>query len=84
MHFVISEEMGLQLIVGYLCCLQVFIFCVVSGEKRLQIGVKKRVDSEDCKIKSRKYDILHIHYTVSDNCFQFLCHAVRSNIVYIF
>lgn len=31
--------------------------------KKLQIGVKKRVDPEDCKIKSRKGDVLHMHYT---------------------
>ena len=30
--------------------------------KKLQIGVKKRV--EDCKIKSKKGDVLHMHYTV--------------------
>jgi len=28
---------------------------------KLQIGVKKRVD--DCKTKSRKGDVLHVHYT---------------------
>lgn len=31
--------------------------------KKLQIGVKKRVDPESCKIKSRKGDVLHMHYT---------------------
>ena len=36
--------------------------------KKLQIGVKKRVDPEDCKLKSRKGDILHMHYTVSETC----------------
>ncbi|XP_052106788.1 peptidyl-prolyl cis-trans isomerase FKBP2-like [Mytilus californianus] len=30
-------------------------------KKKLQIGVKKRVDN--CKIKSRKGDTLHMHYT---------------------
>ena len=30
--------------------------------KKLQIGVKKRV--ENCSIKSRKGDLLHMHYTV--------------------
>lgn len=29
--------------------------------KKLQIGIKKRV--ENCRIKSRKGDILHMHYT---------------------
>ena len=32
-------------------------------KKKLQIGVKKRVDN--CKTKSRKGDTLHMHYTVS-------------------
>lgn len=31
--------------------------------KKLQIGVKKRV--EDCKMRSRRGDSLHMHYTVS-------------------
>lgn len=31
--------------------------------KKLQIGVKKRVDN--CTLKSRRGDLLHMHYTVS-------------------
>ena len=31
--------------------------------KKLQIGVKKRVDN--CTVKSRRGDLLHMHYTVS-------------------
>jgi len=31
-------------------------------EKKLQIGIKKRVDPEKCKVKSRKGDVLHMHY----------------------
>lgn len=31
---------------------------------KLQIGIKKRV--EDCTMKTRKNDLVHIHYTVSD------------------
>lgn len=34
-----------------------------EGKRKLQIGVKKRVDN--CPIKSRKGDVLHMHYTVS-------------------
>lgn len=34
-----------------------------EGKRKLQIGVKKRVDH--CPIKSRKGDVLHMHYTVS-------------------
>ena len=52
----------------------IFVICIfesttVSGEekkekaKKLQIGIKKRVDN--CKVKSRKGDLLHMHYTVS-------------------
>uniref|UniRef100_UPI00398EB4E0 peptidyl-prolyl cis-trans isomerase FKBP2-like n=1 Tax=Pristiophorus japonicus TaxID=55135 RepID=UPI00398EB4E0 len=32
-----------------------------EGKKKLQIGIKKRVDN--CPIKSRKGDTLHMHYT---------------------
>ncbi|KAL5008900.1 hypothetical protein ScPMuIL_014481 [Solemya velum] len=31
--------------------------------KKLQIGIKKRVDADKCKIKSRKGDTLNMHYT---------------------
>lgn len=34
-------------------------------KKGLQIGIKKRVDPADCKVKSKKGDVLHMHYTVS-------------------
>ncbi|KAG5851938.1 hypothetical protein ANANG_G00057150 [Anguilla anguilla] len=37
-------------------------FPVQGGDKKkLQIGIKKRVDN--CPIKSRKGDVLHMHYT---------------------
>ncbi|KAK6049128.1 peptidyl-prolyl cis-trans isomerase, FKBP-type [Cooperia oncophora] len=38
--------------------------CTVAQEKKidkLQIGIKKRAES--CEIKSRKGDVLHMHYT---------------------
>ncbi|KAK1335497.1 hypothetical protein QTO34_003283 [Cnephaeus nilssonii] len=35
--------------------------CGGRGQRKLQIGVKKRVDH--CPIKSRKGDVLHMHYT---------------------
>ncbi|NP_001085559.1 FKBP prolyl isomerase 2 S homeolog precursor [Xenopus laevis] len=48
-----------------LCCfLILFVLPSVSaneGRKKLQIGVKKRV--ENCPVKSRKGDTLHMHYT---------------------
>lgn len=34
-----------------------------ADKKKLQIGIKKRVDN--CPIKSRKGDVLNMHYTVS-------------------
>jgi len=51
-----------------LCLLCVLPFSVVSGADKkpvtkLQIGVKKRVPEEECGIKSRKGDTLHMHYT---------------------
>lgn len=49
----------------YIICAVIAVLGVaVYAEKKLQIGVKKRVDPEDCKIKSRKGDKLHMHYTV--------------------
>lgn len=35
----------------------------MSPQKKLKIGVKKRVDN--CQVKSKKGDFLHMHYTVS-------------------
>lgn len=40
--------------------------CEAADKKstnKLQIGVKKRV--KDCKVRSKKGDSLHMHYTVS-------------------
>ena len=34
-------------------------------KKKLQIGVKKRVDN--CQVKSKKGDFLHMHYKVCAN-----------------
>lgn len=36
-------------------------------KKKLQIGVKKRVDPDKCTIKSRKGDVLKMHYTVRNH-----------------
>lgn len=38
------------------------VVVVVNGEAKLQIGIKKRV--ENCTVKTRKGDLVHIHYTV--------------------
>ena len=37
-----------------------------AEEKKLQIGVKHR--PAECTIKSRKNDVLHMHYTVRFTC----------------
>ncbi|BFZ12469.1 hypothetical protein BsWGS_15508 [Bradybaena similaris] len=39
------------------------ILADTSKDKKLQIGIKKRVDAEQCKIKSKKGDVLHMHYS---------------------
>ena len=41
-------------------------------QKKLQIGIKKRI--EDCAIKSRRGDLLHMHYTVGSRyaCLMFI------------
>jgi hypothetical protein len=36
-----------------------------NAKKKLQIGVKKRVDN--CQVKSKKGDFLHMHYKVRQN-----------------
>ena len=45
--------------------------------KKLQIGVKKRIDPDQCKLKSKKGDTLHMHYTVS-----IIIHCSRSYYAY--
>ncbi|CAG5134529.1 unnamed protein product [Candidula unifasciata] len=48
-------------------CVQLMVILAAEAdtgkEKKLQIGIKKRVDPEKCKTKSRKGDVLHMHYT---------------------
>lgn len=49
-----------------LLILILFFACEIFADKtkeKLQIGIKKRV--ENCSIKSKKGDFLHIHYSVS-------------------
>lgn len=49
----------------YIICMAIAALSASAyAEKKLQIGIKKRVDPEDCKIKSRKGDKLQMHYTV--------------------
>ena len=50
--------------------------------KKLQIGVKKRVDN--CLVRSRRGDLLHMHYTVSLDIFIFIyintCITIKNRI----
>ena len=51
----------------YPALLLVMVVCTIfaeekSARKKLQIGVKRRV--QDCRMKSKKGDTLHMHYTV--------------------
>ncbi len=64
----LSKTLLKSLVILFL--IQCFVDCEESGDKesdkkikKLQIGVKKRV--ENCERKSSKGDILHIHYRVS-------------------
>ena len=52
------------LIVLSICLSALVTATGTEGKRKLQIGVKKRVDH--CPIKSRKGDVLHMHYTVGE------------------
>ena len=49
------------------CLLACMVLVPALAEKKpvtkLQIGVKKRIPAEECLVKSRKGDTLHMHYT---------------------
>ena len=45
------------------CALFVFLE-VKAEEKKLQIGVKKRIPENECDRKSKNGDTLHMHYKV--------------------
>lgn len=55
----------MKFIFAFLCLSAIILasFCAADGksEAKLKIGVKKRV--ENCTIKSKKNDLLHMHYT---------------------
>ena len=64
------------------------VYCSAEDEdkkdkkKKLQIGVKKRVDPELCTIKSKKGDTLDMHYTV--RCYRFYCRTyITKRMMYI-
>ncbi|KAL7853722.1 hypothetical protein AOLI_G00205660 [Acnodon oligacanthus] len=60
-HLILTEDMRLYLLLAV--TLMSLLAEVVHGaeKKKLQIGIKKRVDN--CPIKSRKGDVLNMHYT---------------------
>ena len=60
------KQQDIMNLLGVLCYSLplVFVCGVDAGEKKLQIGIKKRVDPAQCTTKSRKGDVLHMHYTV--------------------
>ena len=49
-------------ILVFACLLAVALANKENKSKKLQIGIKKRVES--CTIKSKRGDLLHMHYTV--------------------
>ncbi|XP_013397713.1 peptidyl-prolyl cis-trans isomerase FKBP2-like [Lingula anatina] len=55
----------IQMVAACLCLLATASLGAESDKKvkKLQIGVKKRVEPDQCKIKSKKGDTLHMHYT---------------------
>jgi hypothetical protein len=58
-----AAEMKTTLAFLVVCLAALASLAAADSKKKLQIGVKKRV--EDCKMRSRKGDFLHMHYTVS-------------------
>ncbi|GAB1601500.1 peptidyl-prolyl cis-trans isomerase FKBP2-like [Argonauta hians] len=52
-------------------CVCLFALCLVEAAdkkedkkvKKLQIGIKKRVDPDQCKVKTKKGDVLKMHYS---------------------
>ena len=63
--------MQLYVITSQALLLSTICFSVLGEDdkkkSRLQIGIKKRVEPDLCKIKSRKGDSLNMHYTVSQS-----------------
>lgn len=58
--FNVSPEVMRFLLLAAVVCLSPAAVCG-DGKKKLQIGIKKRVDN--CPVKSRKGDVLNMHYT---------------------
>lgn len=54
--------MSPKIILLFFVCIVVVVLAKESKSKKLQIGIKKRVDN--CTVKSKRGDLLHMHYTV--------------------
>jgi hypothetical protein len=54
--------MSSKIVLLLLACVVVVVLAKESKSKKLQIGIKKRVDN--CTVKSKRGDLLHMHYTV--------------------
>lgn len=50
-------------IVAFAILVIIFIDASIADKKKLQIGVKKKI--ENCTRRSKKGDVLKMHYTVS-------------------
>jgi len=55
------DEMCIKMKLFVVLCLIAMVIAKESKPKKLQIGIKKRV--ENCTIKSKRGDLLHMHYT---------------------
>jgi hypothetical protein len=55
--------MSSKIVLLLLACVVVVVLAKESKSKKLQIGIKKRVDN--CTVKSKRGDLLHMHYTVA-------------------
>lgn len=55
-------KMSIKFQLIFLACLLTLVIAKEGKPKKLQIGVKKRV--ENCTVKSKRGDLLHMHYRV--------------------
>merc|ERR1712071_243285 len=55
------DEMCIKMKLFVVLCLIAMVIAKESKPKKLQIGIKKRV--ENCTVKSKRGDLLHMHYT---------------------
>ena len=56
-------HLKLQLAFLFVCLVIAIVVAKEGKTNKLQIGIKKRV--ENCSVKSKRGDLLHMHYTVT-------------------